>query len=196
MSGMPLFLVEQRRRVFHNKMMNRLKVSIAEKVAIYSLRLARHEGPLGRDLYTELGYYLTSIGVEAVALRRSTRGKLEVYLTQRTIDEAYPLQWHCPGSVLRRKEYVDNVMERLSTQEFKAPIKSFAYVDEFLHQEQRGWFLTKIYAVSLGDAAGGHDRGWFALDNLPPAMVAHHAEKIIPKAVQYYYQHIQEEVQH
>lgn len=175
---------------------SRLKTSIAERIAIYSLRLARRDGPLGRDLYNELGFYLTSIGIEAVALRNTPEGSIEVYLTQRTVDDAYPLQWHCPGSVLRRQEYIENVMDRLAKREFKASINTFAYVDEFLHQEHRGWFLTKIYLIDLGVVPHTDDRGWFPIDELPSSTVAHHAEIIIPQAVQYYCQyHIPEEVQ-
>ena len=175
---------------------NRLKTSLAERIAIYSLRLARRDGPLGRDLYNELGFYLTSIGVEAVALRTTLEGKIEVYLTQRAVDDVYPLQWHCPGSVLRRQEYIENVMGRLAKQEFKTSINTFAYVDEFLHQEHRGWFLTKIYLIDLGAAPHSNSRGWFPIDNLPPTAVAHHTKIIIPKAVQYYRQYcVPEEVQ-
>jgi ADP-ribose pyrophosphatase YjhB (NUDIX family) len=175
--------------------MSRLKTSLAEKVAIYSLRLARRDGPLGRDLYNELGFYLTSIGIEAVALRRASTGRIEVYLAQRAVDDVYPLQWHCPGSVLRRQEYIDNVMDRLAKQEFKATIHTFAYVDEFLHQEHRGWFLTKIYFVDLGAVPPNDSRGWFSVDNLPSSTVAHHANIIIPHAVQYYRQYcVPEEV--
>jgi hypothetical protein len=174
---------------------NRFKTSIAERIAVYSLRLARRDGPLGKDLYNELGFYLTSIGIEAVALRGSTAGRLEVYLAKRAPDEVYPLQWHCPGSVLRRKEYIADVMERLSNQEFRASIDAFTFVDEFLHQEHRGWFLTKIYLIRLDKAHQGDDRGWFPVDELPSVTVAHHAEEIIPRAVQYYCQHyLQEEV--
>ena len=175
---------------------SRLKTSLAERIAIYSLRLARREGPLGKDLYNELGFYLTSIGIEAVALRTTPWGRIEVYLAQRAVDDVYPLQWHCPGSVLRRKEYINNVMDRLAKQEFNAPINTFVYVDEFLHQEHRGWFLTKIYLIDLG-AVPHHDRrGWFPIDNLPSSTIAHHANIIIPQAVQYYRQYcVPEEVQ-
>jgi hypothetical protein len=176
-------------------MVNHLKTSIAEWLAVYSLRLARREGPLGKDLYNELGFYLTSIGIEAVALRVSGQGRLEVYLTQRSVGDAYPLQWHCPGSVLRRREYIENVMERLAQREFKAPIHSFSYVDEFFHQEQRGWFLMKVYVVNTNDVSEGPDRRWYPVDALPARIVAHHANEIIPRAVRYYQQQIMEERQ-
>jgi hypothetical protein len=170
-------------------MVNHLKTSITEWLAVYSLRLARRDGPLGKDLYNELGFYLTSIGIEAVTLRVSNQGQLEVYLTRRPVDDAYSLQWHCPGSILRRREYIENVMERLAQREFKAPIYSFNYVDEFFHQEQRGWFLMKVYVVEVDGVTEGADRKWFPVDDLPPHIVAHHAQEIIPRAVQYYYQH-------
>ncbi len=140
-------------------------------------------GHLGTELFDQIARFSTTIAFEAVLLRYNNEERdIDVYLTQRDPkDTAYPGEWHCPGSIFRRGEQPEDVALRLGEREFGAPILEFHYVKDHFHQEARGWFLAKIYLVTV--ELGPELRGrWFPSRQLPERTVRHHREVIIPAA--------------
>lgn len=140
-------------------------------------------GHLGTEFYRQIARFSISTAFEAVLLRRGANG-VEVYMTERDpADQDYPgSPWHCPGSVFRRFEQVEDVVRRLSEGEFHFPITRFTYVCDHLHQGARGWFNSKIYLVEvpLGPESGGQ---WHPVDHLPENIIKVHRTHIIPIAV-------------
>ena len=144
-------------------------------------------GAYGTPLYNALARLGMNLAFEAVALRENgATGKIEVYLRQRTANEAYPLQWHAPGSVMCVGEDWRKVANRLAN-EFGTDIVSYEEIGELFTKEERGPFLSKIFLVQLdGDPREDDRHHWYPADNLPEVTVDHHEEHIIPLAVMKY----------
>ena len=72
--------------------------------------------PYTPELFDALALLIISVAIEAVCLRVNPQTKkIEVLLTQRSLkNTAYPGEWHCPGSILRRGEDIKDVFERLA----------------------------------------------------------------------------------
>ena len=156
------------------------------KVIARVLDLVDPARPYGTELFNALARVTISVAVEAVCLRRNpTNEVIEVLLFQRSPhDTAYPNQWHCPGSVMRKMESEDDVLERLSESEFGAKIVSNAFTGRHNNpHEVRGHFLSLVYLCAIeGDTKGA----WFPVDQLPRDTVSHHRNSIIPIAVEYF----------
>ncbi len=135
---------------------------------------------LGTRLFNAIARLTPTIAVEAVALRwRGSR--IEVFMTQRSSHEAYPNQWHAPGSISRNGEEPKHVFARLERREFQVPVASFRQVGDIWHQEERSWMHGLIYLVVLTqEPPVGH---WWDVEELPENIVSHHRETVIPKAV-------------
>lgn len=147
-------------------------------------------GGYGTKLYNALARLGLNLAMEAVALRVNQKtDKIEVYLRQRTANEAYPFQWHAPGSVMRADENCDNwrtVANRLAG-EFGTKIVSYEEIGELPTKEERGPFLSKIFLVQLeGDPREDDRHCWCPVDDLPRVTVDHHEEHVIPLAVMKY----------
>ncbi len=153
-----------------------------ETVAAYALRYARNKSP-GKRLFEEMAFYLPVIAVEAVSLRCTKHG-VEVYLAQSTPNDAPFPEWRCPGAVLKPGEGIGQVMRRLATEKLGNPISFFTYVDEFFHQREQSWFLTKIYLVTVDNGPEGGV--WWPVDELPQNIAWHDANNVIPQAAQFY----------
>lgn len=141
--------------------------------------------PYGTELFDALARLTVSVAIEAVCLRyNSAIKKVEVYLIQRSQnDTAYPGEWHCPGSVMRPKEIVDDVFTRLSKKEFGTDIPSKQFVCNVNHPtEARGHFLSIVYLCFLEEKLDLRGK-WFLLDKLPEKTVESHRLRIIPAAV-------------
>lgn len=160
------------------------------KEAVAELLNRIKPGGYGTKLYNALARLGMNLAFEAVALRvNQETDKIEVYLRQRTADDAYPLQWHAPGSVMRADENGENwskVVSRLAG-EFGTRIVSFEEIGELPTKEERGPFLSKIFLVQLeGDPREDDRHGWYSVDALPHVTVDCHKEHIIPLAVMKY----------
>lgn len=145
-------------------------------------------GKYGTPLYNALARLTTSLAMEAVALRVNPKtDKIEVYLRQRTANEAYPLQWHAPCSVMRPYEDWRKVANRLAG-EFGTNIMLYEEIGELFTKEERGPFLSKIFLVQLDERDPREDdrHRWYPVDALPRITVDLHEEHVIPLAVMKY----------
>ncbi len=162
---------------------------LPERSSLYKETVAKlleriEPGAYGTPLYNALARLGMNLAFEAVALRMNgATDKIEVYLRQRTAYEAYPLQWHAPGSVMRVGENWRKVANRLAG-EFGTNIVSYEEIGELFTKEAHGPFLSKIFLVELEDSPREDDRHcWYSADDLPRVTVDHHEEHIIPLAV-------------
>ena len=150
--------------------------------------------PLGTNLFNAISLIVVQPAVEAVWLciaksihqiDTSPHPSINVYLTRRsTHDTAYPGQWHCPGSIQRAGEEIEDVFLRLAKrEEFDARLKRYEFVRNFNHTtEKRGHFQSMIYLCEFEKSEGGRG-SWWPIDHLPSNTVLHHKEIIIPAAV-------------
>lgn len=167
-----------------------LKNSIAEALPY----IENPEKGVGTKLFDALAKVTVNVAIEAVCLRINPNTKeVEVYMTQRSqTDTAYPGEWHCPGSIMRPKEEIEDVFSRLEKKEFDslAHFDEKRFVANVNHStEARGHFLSIVYLCELvfnmaGDMEGSHLKGkWFSINNLPEKTVESHVKRIIPTAV-------------
>ena len=152
--------------------------------------------PYGTSLFDALARLTVSVAIEAVCLRDGyhkdtgpgfTKAFTEVHLVQRSLtDTAYPGQWHCPGSIMRPGESVEDVMKRLSEREFAGKILSYRFIENFNHPtEARGHFFSLLYLCHLqeGECLWGK---WFSVHDLPEKTVGHHRSEVIPRVARNY----------
>ncbi len=151
--------------------------------------------PYGTELFDALARLTVSVAVEAVCLRpywqigseieQGQYPEFEVYLVQRAQDDtAYPGEWHCPGSVMRPMESIEDVMARLGKKEFGANLLSWKFVTNVNHaHEQRGHFFSLVYLCQLREEKEGMRGQWFPTYRLPQNTVGHHRQPIIPVAL-------------
>ena len=153
-----------------------------KEAAVAILALVDPRQPYGTVLFNAIARVSVTMAVEAVVVQRnSASGRLEVLMTQRGPDEAYPGQWHAPGSVFRPFEYPDDVFLRLAKREFGAGIRSATFVGCHFYSEWRGWYQSLVYLVELdGESKDGR---FFSVDELPSETVIHHRDTVIPMAV-------------
>ncbi len=133
---------------------------------------------------------LPQIAVECVLLRRSDdgtpRGHVSVYLTYRGDDApSHQNTWHVPGSFLRSRERVSDVMARLSAQELTpAQISSWQFLRlQNCNLEPRGHTVSCVYLCALTGAPTGGQ--WCSCDTLPPNL-SDSQHDIIATAVQHF----------
>ncbi len=143
--------------------------------------------PYGTKLFDALARLTVSVAVEAVCLKETIddkRGKThrEVYLIQRSLtDMAYPGQWHCPGSVMRPGESIEDVMKRLSEQEFSEKIISYRFIENFNYPaEERGHFFSLLHLCHLQESEGLKGK-WFPIHQLPEKTIEQHRSMVIPR---------------
>lgn len=166
---------EQKLALFRDQ----LKSLVADLIA-----LVPNDVPYGWKLFGALCRMLPIVDFEAVVIRKSFGGVLEVYLTQRSPNEpAYPGEYHCPGSAVRNGETFWAVGQRLGEGEFGTPIRRLRilWCAGFWYQEARGWAFSIPVLVELeGEPRTGK---WYPVNNLPKATVEHHRYLILPPAV-------------
>lgn len=153
---------------------------------IQGLREIDPTKPYGTELFDALARLTVSVAIEAVCLRLNpSTQKVEVYMTERSpTDTAFPGEWHCPGSVIRPKEDIKDVFNRLTQKEFGGKILSTQFVANVNHPtEARGHFFSLVYLCSLDESNGGLRGKWFPVDQLPEKTVESHRHRIIPAAV-------------
>ena len=161
---------------------------------IQGLREIDPSKPYGTELFDALARLTISVAVEAVCLRAQRylpeidaprSPEIQVYMIQRSPDDtAYPGEWHCPGSVIRPKEDIRDVFNRLAQKEFGGKILSTQFVANANHPtEARGHFFSLVYLCSLDESSSGLRGKWFAVNNLPEKTVETHRVRIIPAAV-------------
>lgn len=144
-----------------------------------------------RTFFDRMMRIVPSIAVEAVALRWSTRGKAEIFLTQRAADESYAGLWHTPGSLLRNGETPEDAFVRLEEREFQVPIASKTFVTDVYWDEPRGWIDSRVYVVELADdpttlQTSKYQGKWFSVDALPEHTIPEHKTRILPAAIEYF----------
>jgi len=172
---------------------------------IQGLRELDPANPYGTELFDALARLTVSVAVEAVCLRLQRRlvdgdaigtpsgriitpdasyDELQVYMVRRSPDDtAYPGEWHCPGSVIRRGEDVADVFSRLSMREFDGAKLQWRFIANVNYPtEARGHFLSLVYLCVLEDAEGLKGK-WFPVNQLPEKTVENHRYRIIPAAV-------------
>lgn len=158
-----------------------LRVLIAFLLKFLDLR-----GGKGTLLYNAIARVTVSVAIEAVIFRQDPEsGEWEVFLTRRRPDEAYPEQWHCPGSVKRPGESDADVLVRLSRQELGAGIVlSSMFAGHFESpKEARGHFVHLVYfCYATGEIPLDERKRWCLVDVLPDSTVDHHREQVIPIA--------------
>lgn len=140
---------------------------------------------LDKRLFEAIARLGISVALEAVLFR--TKGKkIEIFMTKRGLDESFPGEWYCPGSVFRPGEFPRNVVDRLAEKEFKAKIslESDCVADMFV-KEIRGWFLSRVYLISATGKLTSKGK-WFSVTTLPKDTITHHKNFVIPKALKKY----------
>jgi hypothetical protein len=159
---------------------------IRKRAAELLNQIPPHE-PLGTALFNAVMRHSVGIAFEGVALRKGERGETEVFIALRGPDEAYPNQWHVPGTFFRIGEYETDVARRLSAKEYGVPIVNFELVkDNFLPEERGETILDRIYLVDL-ESPPKEGRGkWCDVEDLPENIVQSHRHVIIPTAVAFW----------
>ncbi len=151
------------------------------KKAIEALKAVDPTQPYDNKFFNALARLTVSVAIEAVCLRLNRSSEaLEVFMTQRGPNEAYAGQWHCPGSVLRSEEDIEDVFKRLESKEFGATILSHKFVVNINNpKEERGHFFSVVYLCDIEDSSltGGE---WFPVNQLPKNTAWHHAQIMIP----------------
>ena len=147
------------------------------------------EHPYGTELFNALARVTVSVAIEAVCLRHNPETKqLEVFMMKRPMDDiAYPGQWHCPGSVLRPGEEIEDAFKRLNQQEFSGILldKKFAATVN-VPDEARGHFLSLVYLCELEENENLKGT-WFMASDLPDQTVKSHRKLIIPSAICFFF---------
>lgn len=161
-------------------MSNQLTQEEVRKKLILYLSLLDATQPYGTELYNAISRVTVRVAIEAISLRIQN-GRYYVLMTQRGQDESYPGQWHCPGSVIRSGDTVDDVRQRLSN-EFGCTIKALQEVCGFNNpNEKTGHAFCWIHLCELsGTTSNGT---WFLVDDLPEKTIIHHRKIVIPKAL-------------
>lgn len=153
--------------------------------AVAALSLINPHKPYGTALFDALARLTITVTPELVILRATQDGSKEVLLRQRGPDEAYPNQWHAPGSAVRPGETIMRVTERATREcDVSLPSPVFRGYDNDQHEE-RGHFLHLVYAVDVtGIVIPTHAKlQWFSVDALPESTVEHHRQVVIPMAL-------------
>ena len=140
--------------------------------------------PYGTELFDALARPTISVAIEAVCLRWNAAAReVQVYLIQRSAnDTAYPREWHCPGSVLRPGEEIDNVFDRLGQKEFGTKFLKTQFASNVNHPtEARGHFFSVVYLCAFEEKEELKG-SWFPINQLPEKTVKSHRKRIIPAA--------------
>ena len=161
-----------------------MKGQINRTTLVNALKQIDPGKPYGTELFDALAKLTISVAIEAVCLRwnPATR-KIEVYLVKRSLKEtAYPGEWHCPGTVMRPGEEIEDTFRRLSKKEFGAGFLKRQFVANLNNPtEARGHFISVLYLCVLEEK--GNERGrWFPIDKLPKKTVKGHRIRLIPAA--------------
>lgn len=141
-------------------------------------------GKYGTKLFNALARLTVTTATEACCFRYDPARGYEVLLRQRGMDEAYPGQFHCPGTVYRPGESDNDLFRRLEQAEAMVGICNPRLVGHNNHRdEERGHFVALIFLV---DADVGPGTFWYPVNNLPEPMVEHHRTVVIPTALAAY----------
>lgn len=143
--------------------------------------------PLGTELHSAIIRLSPPIAIEAVAFREGERGT-EVLLRKRGPNEAFPGQWHCPGSFIRSGEQLHDVFARLKEKESLGVVFRHELVDNHFWMDERGWICSAVYLLRVEEVGSGVE--WHPVNQLPQPMVNGHETDIIPMAVKRYRQRI------
>lgn len=143
--------------------------------------------PLGTELFNAILNHAIGITFEGVLLKK-VGNDYYIFLTLRGPNEAYAGLWHIPGTFFRAGETEDDVARRLAQNEFGTKFKNYVFCCDFFAEEVRGGIhLPRIYLIALkGNPNPKNEGSWFNTKNLPENIVAHHRDKIIPIALQFY----------
>lgn len=154
-----------------------------KKAAVQILSLIDPKKPKGTEFFNALARITVSVAVEAVCLRRNpSTSALEVLMIKRLPNETYPNEWHCPGSIMRPGEEIEDVFTRLAEKEFKAEITSREFVNNLNNSKEiRGHCFSLVYFCTVREDARGT---WHPVDRLPANTVDHHRDSIIPMVVE------------
>ncbi|KKU82138.1 MAG: hypothetical protein UY09_C0022G0012 [Parcubacteria group bacterium GW2011_GWA2_47_8] len=87
-------------------------------------------------------------------------------------------------TALRPGEDPEDLFRRLEQGEFECPIVSKRFIGNLnCPGGLRGHFFTPVYLVVIRESEKSSGK-WFSVDNLPHDTVDHHAERLIPFAVE------------
>jgi len=154
--------------------------------AAQALRKLNPKEPFGTELFEEIVRVATQTTFEAVILKKTSQG-IEVFMTQRSVDEAYGGQWHCPGTFIRVGETEENVFSRLESKEKVGKFINKVFIDyNNTLMEERGHIIQLIFLCDIepiADTVGV----WFPVDDLPENMVENHRVILIPKATKVFH---------
>ena len=142
--------------------------------------------PLGTPAFNAGARHYPGIAFEAVLFRRGEGRRLEVYLTKRTENEAYPNLWHCPGTFVRSGEMPDDVFQRLSKKELggvEISEHELAGQEFFNNEERFPTMLDMVYLIRMETEPTAHNGQWWPVDALPDNIVAGHRTFVIPTAM-------------
>ncbi|MBX4200622.1 NUDIX domain-containing protein [Candidatus Parcubacteria bacterium] len=154
------------------------------KTLVWLLGFVDRYQPYGPALFNALARLMPMVAIEAVCFRRAAGGD-EVYLLQRSgAESAYPGQWHCPGSILRMGETVEDVFRRLEEKEFGSGLRSWHFLFNINNRkEARGHGFSVVHLCMMKEEDAGRGR-WFRVDKLPAEIVDWHRDQLIPQALQ------------
>lgn len=162
---------------------------IIQRIAAFFLSLVRtrRKGELlVRQLFEEVTRLTVSTSIAAVALRTREDGKIEVFLTRRGPNEEYAGLFHTPETIIRPGHDRTDAFRRLMHKEFRVRISSWEFADDRFFQERRGWFHILLYLINLADDPPPGVGIWCPVNNLPEAIVDHHRDWVIQRAVRAY----------
>lgn len=156
-----------------------------KKQAIKALSKIKADIPFGDELFRAISRLSIGVPLEAVVFRRK-KNEIYVLLVRRAKDDpAYPGAWHVPGTFLRPSETQDTAIKRLGKKELGCELKISRQVgwDDNLY-ENRGHCIHLIFLVKIRESI--KNGRWFPVKKLPPEILDHHKNVVIPKALKTY----------
>lgn len=145
-----------------------MNVSTTEINTAVSILKKLDPGYLPYNLFIEFCRLYTSAIIELVPIIFKDN---EIYLhllKREESDTFWPNMWHNPGSVIRSTDQLEDVFNRLFSEELgivKGPNKSPVFLRSIVSQTPRGNALSLIYWIELESSP--HNGQSFRLDALP-----------------------------
>jgi len=145
---------------------------LTEKILLRLLRYVKQ--PWSRPFMEAMASLIPVLTVEAVILRRSPEGSIEVLLLERPSDDIHWASTLCiPGTVVRATDQptpdwrrLQGVVNRLALNELGESFARADYVD--LYHYGAGGRANSIQVVFLCELNGAtRQNGWYPVDDLP-----------------------------
>lgn len=144
-------------------------MKILQYICGYLLDRIPRGSKMNTYFHNALARHTVTIAIETILL---SKDKKSVFLTKRKSGIAYENLWHFPGSILRTKENISDVFQRLSKDEYGVPIIKWRTIHQKYGEEKRGTFLFIINIIETEyNPSENIYAKWWQIDQLPENMI-------------------------